>query len=51
MGATLVEGGTVEIGATLVKGITPEIGEWCTSRRHNNIVWGNTRGRHNTGGW
>ena len=30
VGATLVEGGTLEIGATLVEGTTLEIGEWCT---------------------
>ena len=30
MGATLVEGVTLEIGAALVKGATLKIGEWST---------------------
>ena len=30
MGATLVEGATVEIGATLVEGLPLEIGEWLS---------------------
>ena len=45
MGATLVEGATVEIGATLIEGVTLEIGEWCNSRRHN------SEDQRNTGDW
>ena len=31
VGATLVEGATLEIGATLVEGTTLKIGEWRTT--------------------
>ena len=51
IGATLVEGATVEIGAILVEGITLEIGEWCTGRRRNSVDWRNTRGRRKNGDW
>ena len=51
MGATLVEGATVEIGATLVEGVILEIAEWYTGRRSNRVDWPNTHGRHNTGDW
>ena len=64
MGATLVEGvtleigewyncrsATVSIGATLVEGTTLAIAEWCNSRRRNSVDWSNTRGRRNTGDW